>query len=182
MIGINQTKRYYSDPDSDRDSSARFQAISDKMDNRIERMFKPMAHTSKAAQQRSAQHYGLHSSSSQHERDSTRDSNRYVQQREQRNSKREQLKLGRRGAMDEFVLKQEEEELKRQLARDAKLHEISDPDNYLEDDDNENDKAYDADDDDDFVGNVTAERQLEEMLCIERMELEEMTENLTLDG
>ncbi|VEU20803.1 DEKNAAC101736 [Brettanomyces naardenensis] len=166
---------FHSENDSDGDGKGALGQLNERMEGRVDRMFHPLQQQRQRLQNRALQRH-LHPQS-YHDR--SLDRNKYIRQQKYRNNKREALKANYRGSMEDFVLRQEEEDMRKRIERDSEINQITDPDRYLDDND------YDADDDDDFDrphrASKVEEQQLEDLLNEDRIELEEMTRNLSLN-
>ncbi|GME99224.1 unnamed protein product [Ambrosiozyma monospora] len=219
----------------------RLRGLTDRLEARVNSMFHPMQHQQQ--QQRSTvshNHYHPHStphSPTCHHRNSfncpcarTHERNKIIRLNQLRANRRDELKSNYRGSMEEFVLKQEENSMKKDLAIQAELQHYNELEKLgnVNVFDNEQDDVYDADYDDDYLesrckhrsrspshrrcspgkqqdlfGNGSriangysdgsgysvsdrvvdqaAQDELEQMLEMDRMEIEELTKNLSLE-
>ncbi|ODV86044.1 hypothetical protein CANARDRAFT_28092 [[Candida] arabinofermentans NRRL YB-2248] len=189
-------------------------AINNRINERVNKLFHPLRQQHQQQQQNHSDLSNKHSHSYQ---------SRQAHVQQLRSNKRNQLQSHHRGNMEEYFLRQGEDNRNKRLEFESQLQtpsadgtSIDEFNRFLQDNEEEYDADYDSETyfdvpdhrkeytinvpgyRDDFNGDLTIDesdnemdnqeheliiqRQLEEMLMLEQMEIEELTKNLNLNG
>lgn len=145
-----------------------------KLHERIDKMFRPLEFQQRDQQKR-PDSIQLHPTMRSDRHSKT---NRYLIRQHDRNERREALKTNYRGSMGDFVLKQEDLDMKHHIEKEAGQNQINDVNRFLDndmcdiqDDHNTTDRY--------LIMKKEQEQQLEDFLDAERFEMEELTRNLS---
>lgn len=156
-----------------------FNGMNARMQQRIDQMFNPLHF------QRQVQHKRL-DSIRQHPNislDRHNERNKYLRQQRDRNERREALKATYRGSMGDFVLKQEDLDMKRQIEKEAGQNQISDVNRFLDDDRYNNRDGENSVDKDMLLEREqqVQQQELDDFLSAERIEMDDMARKVSLN-